>query len=148
MARYVTTIESALPAEEAFALLAHFDSVAQWDPGVATAERLDAGELRVGSSFRVVAALGPRRLPLTYVIGEYVPSQRVALSAVTGDFTSYDVITVEPAQGGSRVTYDATLRLHGWRRAAEPWLRAAFAVIGRRADAGLRRALNPAPSAV
>jgi hypothetical protein len=42
------------------------------------------------------------------------------------------------------VTYDATLSLHGWRRPFDPGLQAVFAVIGRRAEDGLRRALNPA----
>ncbi len=147
MARFATTVESPLPAADAFDLLAHFDSVADWDPGVVRAERLDAGELRVGSAFLVTAAFGPRRIPLTYVVRDLQPGRRVVLDAVTGDFTSHDVISVEPQGTGSRVTYDAELTLHGWRRPADPFLQIAFQVIGRRADAGLRAALNPQPVA-
>lgn len=143
MARFVTTVESSLSAGEAFDLLANFESVADWDPGVSQARRLDTGDLGVGSEFAVVAVFGPRRLPLTYVVQELEPGRRVVLQARTGEFTSYDVITVEPTDAGSRVTYDAELTLHGWRRPADPLLQAAFAVIGRRAEAGLRKALNP-----
>ena len=143
MARFVTTLESSLSTQEAFDLLANFESVADWDPGVSAAERLDTGELRVGSAFQVVATFGPRRLPLTYVVRELVPGDRVVLQAVTNEFTSHDVITVGSGPLGSIVTYDATLTLHGWRRPAAPILNTAFAVIGKRAEAGLRRALNP-----
>lgn len=149
MARFATTVHSSLVAAEAFDLLAHFDSVADWDPGVSEAKRLDEGELRVGSSFHVVAAFGPRRIPLTYVVQELEPGHRVVLEAVSGEFTSYDVITAVPeAAGGSAVTYDATLTLHGWRRPADLALQAAFLVVGKRAEAGLRKALNPAAAAV
>ncbi len=143
MARFVTTVESALPAGEAFDLLANFDSVADWDPGVSAAERLDADPVRVGSAFLVTVVFGLQRIPLTYVVRDLHPGERVVLQAVTADFTSHDVITVEPTAEGSRVTYDATLTLQGVRRVADPLLHLAFQVIGRRADAGLRSVLNP-----
>ena len=147
MAHFATTVSSRLQPAASFDLLAHFESVADWDPGVAAAHRLDEGELLVGSSFLVTIVFGPRKLPLTYVIRELVPDQRVVLEAVSNDFTSYDVITVQPEGAGSLVTYDATLRLHGWRRPADLALQASFAVVGKRAEAGLRRALNPQAAA-
>ena len=143
MARFVTTVESALPAGEAFDLLANFDSVADWDPGVSAAERLDADPVRVGSAFLVTVVFGPQRIPLTYVVRDLHPGERVVLQAVTADFISHDVITVAPTAEGSLVTYDATLTLQGVRRVADPLLHLAFQVIGRRADAGLRAVLNP-----
>ena len=147
MARFITTVESSLEAAEAFELLAHFDSVAEWDPGVTAAERLDEGELRVGSAFLVTAAFGPRRLPLTYVVRDLVPGERVVLEAVSHEIISHDVITVVPTDTGSSVTYDATVTLQGWRKVGEPGLRAAFGIIGRRAEAGMRAVLNPVAAA-
>lgn len=141
MARYVTTIESPKSAAVAFDLLANFESVAEWDPGVATAERLDSGELRVGSAFLVDSVIGPRHIPLTYVIRELEPGRRVVLEAITEQFSSYDVMTFEDRPDGSAVTYDATLTLRGPFRPFDPLLRLAFLVIGRRAEDGLRRAL-------
>lgn len=146
MARFVTSVESTLSADAAFDLIANFDSIPDWDPGVAEAERLDAGELRVGSAFRVVSVFGPRRIPLTYVIRELQAPQRVLLVAETSDFTSHDLITVEPTATGSVLTYDATLTLRGFRKLADPALQLAFLVIGKRAEAGLRKALNPVPA--
>lgn len=145
MARFRTTLASQLEPAQAFDLLANFDSVADWDPGVRSAERLGDEELRVGSRFRVVADFGPRRIPLIYEVTDLEPGSLVALTAVTGDFTSYDVITVVPESGGCSVTYDATLTLHSWRKPFDPLLQAAFLIVGKRAEAGLRRALNPQP---
>jgi hypothetical protein len=147
MARYVTTVESSLPAGEAFDLVANFASITDWDPGISHAERLDEGPLRVGSAFRLTSVFGPRRIPLTYVVRELIPGERIVLDAVTADFTSHDIITVGETAEGSRLTYDATLTLHGYRRVADPLLGLAFQVIGRRADAGLRDVLNPVPVA-
>lgn len=144
MAHFATTVTSSLDAASAFELLANFESITDWDPGISEAQRLDDGELRVGSEFRLVAVFGLRKLPLIYVIKEIEPGRRVVLETKTGEFTSYDVISVEPTDGGSSVTYDATLTLQGWRRPADPFLQAAFMVIGKRAEAGLRKALNPA----
>ena len=146
MARFITTVESSLQPAEAFDLLAHFESVAEWDPGITEAERLDEGELRVGSAFLVTAAFGPRRLPLTYVVRELEPGERVVLEAVSHEIVSHDVISVHPGPQGSTVTYDATVTLQGWRKLGEPGLRAAFGVFGGRAEAGLRTALNPVPA--
>jgi hypothetical protein len=39
MARYVTTISSTLPAEEAFAYMADFSNAGEWDPSVDEASR-------------------------------------------------------------------------------------------------------------
>jgi len=143
MARYTAIVPSTLPAPQAFDLLANFDSVRDWDPTVPHAERLDDGELGVGSVFRVVVAFGPRKMPLTYVIREYDPQERVRLEAVTELFTSDDVITVTPTPQGSTVTYDANLRMHGPAKPADPLVQMAFRVIGAGAQAGLKRVLNP-----
>ena len=45
MAHFVTTIGSPGSPEEVFEYLADFSSAAEWDPGVARAERLDEGAL-------------------------------------------------------------------------------------------------------
>lgn len=143
MARYLTTIESKATADAAFDLIADFSRITQWDPGVVSGKRLDIGPISVGSRFEVVSAFGPRRIPLTYEVLEWERPHRAVLQARTRDFTSYDVITVADLAGsGSEVTYEANLNLHGVRRLADPLLRAALEVIGRRAEAGIRRALK------
>ena len=57
MARYVTTVVSARPADEVFDQLAAFDHVADWDPGVVACPLLCLAFRRIGDR----AAAGLRR---------------------------------------------------------------------------------------
>jgi len=98
MARYVTTISSALPQVEAFAYMADFANARLWDPSVSEARRVGEAPLGVGSAFDLVARFGGRDVPLRYEIVVYDPPRRVVLEAVRPGFTSRDVITVEPTR--------------------------------------------------
>lgn len=148
MARYSTTVSSTLTVAEAFDYLSDFATIAQWDPGVADAELVHGEAGQVGARYRVDTVLLGRVTPLEYAIAVRVEapdgSRRVDLRAENADFVSYDVITVRPAGPGSEVTYDADLALKGVRRLFDPGLWVLFQVIGRRAEGGLRAALNPA----
>ncbi len=142
MARFVTTVESAATPAVAFELIADFSNIRSWDPGIASVRRIDDGPVTVGSRYLVESAFGPRRIPLEYEVLEWEPPTRAVLEAKTRDFDSYDVITVDATAAGSAVTYDADLRLHGIRRVLDIPLIAAFQIIGRRAEAGMRRELS------
>ncbi|MBP7971207.1 MAG: SRPBCC family protein [Candidatus Nanopelagicales bacterium] len=144
MAHFRTTVESAASPSAAHALVADFSNIADWDPGVVSAERLDSGQLGVGSRFRVVTAFGPRRIPLEYEVLEWDFDHRAVLEARTRDFRSYDVISTAPTPLGSAVTYDALLELNGLRKVLDPALNVTFQLVGRRAEAGMRRALRAA----
>ena len=56
-------IETALPIDEAFAFVADFANAAAWDPGVASAERIDDGALGVGARYRLGVRMGGRIAP-------------------------------------------------------------------------------------
>ena len=109
MARYRTEQHFAGPPQSAFDYLADFVSVAEWDPGVSEATRLDDGPLGVGSRFRVVVKTGP----LVYEVTELEAGRRIRLVAQTSTLRSDDVITVLPAEDGATVSYDADLSLRG-----------------------------------
>jgi hypothetical protein len=127
----------------AFDYLANFTSVAEWDPGVTAATRLDDGPLAVGSRFRVVVKTGPRATPLVYKVRELEPGRRIRLVAESSTLRSDDVITVTPAGDGSAtVVYEADLQLRGVAVVASPLLGLVFDRIGDRAAEGLRRALE------
>jgi Polyketide cyclase / dehydrase and lipid transport len=156
MARYVTTVSSTMSPIAAFAYLVDFASVAQWDPGVTKATLSDGVTGAVAARYDVTSRFLWRSLPLEYEILRSVPPTDskdgiVVLRADTDDLTSLDTITVTAAtggsDGGSEVTYDAVVTLKGPRRVFDPAMAAALFVIGRRAEAGLRRALSPVPSA-
>ena len=152
MARYRTTVDSPASAQEVFAFLADFQTIAEWDPGVRSAKLLHGEPGEVGARYYVVSAFLGRAIPLEYEVLESVaPTDRfegrVVLEAHTADFRSYDVITVAPTGSGCSVTYDADLALKGLRRPLDPLLALAFKVIGDRARNGLARAVQNQPVA-
>ena len=143
MARYVTTIVSALPQAGAFAYMADFANARLWDPSVSEARRVDEAPLGLGSAFDLVARFAGRDVPLRYEIVEYDPPRRVVLEARRPGFVSRDTITVEPAGDGSIVHYNATLAFRGLGRLLDPVMQRVFDRVGARATLGLQTALNP-----
>lgn len=142
MSTYRTTVDSPWPPADTFAYMARFSNASKWDPGVLASEESEPGPPRRGSTYRlVVVALG-RRLPLEYRIEEIDPPRRVVLRAESAAIRSTDVIEVSPlAEGGSKVTYEATLRAKGAALVLAPLLGVALRRIGDRAAAGLKAAL-------
>ena len=51
MARYTTEFDVETSPATVFAFLEDFTNAADWDPGVASAERLDGGTIAKGSRF-------------------------------------------------------------------------------------------------
>jgi carbon monoxide dehydrogenase subunit G len=149
MARYQASIETEWTPDEAFAYLSDFSTAAEWDPGVVEAEHLDGGPVGEGSEFRLVAEFLGRTTPLAYRVTEYEPPRAVAFEGENATIVSHDRITFEVIPAGTRVTYDADLRLKGPLKLADPLLRVAFNRVGDRALNGLRDVLAaPARSAV
>ena len=143
MARYETTIESRLTAAEAFAYMADFANARIWDPSVSKASRVDERALEVGSSFDLVARFAGRDVPLRYTIVSYAPPHQVVLEAQRPGFLSRDTITVEPAEHGSDVHYDAMLAFSGIGRLFDPLMQRIFDRVGAQATTGMKAALNP-----
>lgn len=141
MARYVATADSPRPREEVFAYLKDFSNAREWDPGVAEAERVDSGEITVGSEFHLLTEFMGRKTPLTYRVVEIDAPRLITFRAETGTLASHDTLTFETAGTGTRVTYDADLTLNGPLKLADPILKLMFSWIGGRARDGLRKQL-------
>ena len=143
MARYTGTIASRWPAERAFAYMADFSNVPQWDESFHAAERLSPDPLQPGARFRLHGGSLGRTIELDYETVELEAPRKVTLRTETSALISLDRIRVdEVAGGGSAVTYEADLRLKGPFRLFELPLRLWFRRIGDRAKAGLERELN------
>jgi polyketide cyclase/dehydrase/lipid transport protein len=143
VARFRATIPSTLSQEEAFAYLAAFEHAAEWDPTVREASRVNEGELRVGTRFRVVSTVADLDLALVYEITRLEPPRLVVLEAGDASISARDSFTVEPDGEGSVVGYEATLELRGVRRLLEPATQAGFDRAGRAAETTMRARLNP-----
>jgi hypothetical protein len=145
MPRYHAAVESRHPAAETFGYLATFSNAAEWDPGVLAGEQLDPGPVRAGSRFWLVVPFLGLRMSLTYEVIRFVPDREVVLAAVNGVLRSTDRIVVTGGADGSRVSYEAEVRLRGPLRALDPVLRPGFRVVAEQAAAGLARALSGHP---
>jgi len=135
-------IETTLPTEATFDYVADFANAETWDPGVATAERLDAGRLGLGSRFRLGVRLGPRVAPMEYRITVFEPPTRVVLVGSGSGVSAVDDIRFERLATGTRIDYTADIDLHGALGLVQPLLRGAFAKVGRNAADGMRRTLE------
>jgi carbon monoxide dehydrogenase subunit G len=139
---YRREIEVAAAAEAAFAYLSDFENAAEWDPGIVEARRVTPPPTAVGSRFEVIARFRGRRQRFEYVVTELDEGSRIALRGEGEKALSDDVITVAPAETGSRVTYEADLRLKGVYRVAEPFLGSTFRQMGDDALDGLAARLS------
>lgn len=148
MARYVASVETLWQREQAFAYLADFATIADWDPGVTRARGFSHDPLGVGARFEVRSSFLGREVPLVYETIEIEAPRRVLLRADTTAAVSLDEMTFEARPGGGTiVTYDADLRLKGPLRLLDPALRPIFRRLGDRARDGLRRKLAEAAPA-
>lgn len=135
-------IETSLPIEETFAYLADFANAQTWDPGVATAERLDSPPIGVGTRFRLGVRLGGRVAPMEYRISVFEPLSRVVLVGSGSGVAAVDEIRFERTAVGTLVDYTADIQLGGLLRVIQPFLGRAFANVARNAAEGMQRTLD------
>lgn len=143
MATYRAHVTSPRPAVEVFDYMARFSNAAEWDPGVAEATEGEPGTAPgLGSTYRLVVRAFGRAVPLRYRIDDFDRPHRIVLRAENSIVQSTDTIEVEPGpDGGSILTYDASLGLKGGAVLFTPLLGPSFRRIGDRAVDGLRAAL-------
>ena len=140
MARYTTSVRSDLAPADAFSDIADLANIADWDPGVTTSVQVVADGPSPDAEYDVTLSTGS--MTLRYVTTEYRGPRSVTYTAESTWFTSIDTISVAPADQGSVVTYDATLRLPLLLRVADPVLGLVFRRIGDAAAQGLRARLE------
>ncbi len=143
MARYTTEFEVETSPETVFAFLEDFTNAADWDPGVASAERLDEGPIGLGSRFGLDLLVGGRTQRWVYEVEEHEPVTSVIFATRTSRATGVDRVRVAPtADGGSHVTWDATFEFTGLVGSViDPVFNLVFQRIGSKAVSGLRPAL-------
>lgn len=142
MARLHESLETHLPIKEAFVFIADFANASQWDPGVAWAQGLTSGPVRVGSTYRLGVRMGSRVTPMEYRITTFEPGRRVVLEGKGSGVEAIDDIRFSPTATGTRIDYSADIRLRGWLRLVAPFAGGAFAAIARNARAGMLKTLD------
>lgn len=136
-----TTVVNDRRQDEVFRYVADFGNLADWDPTFERSERLDSGELGVGSRFRAVMSLGGKDVEIEWTLTHYDEPNRVVLDGASDRFTTREDIRVEPVGDGTQVTYTGsydTDRSDLLDAASKP----AFSFVGKAAIRGLERTLN------
>jgi carbon monoxide dehydrogenase subunit G len=140
--KYARTIEVTKPPGETFAYLADFTYAAEWDPGIAEARRLTPDPTVVGSRFEIIALFRGKRQRFEYVVTELDEGNRIALHGEGERAMSDDVMTIAASGAGTRIAYEADIRLKGIFRVAEPFLGSTFRRMGDDALDGLTARLS------
>lgn len=136
-------LQTDLPIEDAFAFIADFANASRWDPGVASAERVDGGgPTQVGTRYQLGIRMGGGVAPMEYRIVELEPSRRVVLSGRGSGVLAVDDIRFETRDDRTHVDYVADIRLTGLRRLVAPFAGGTFARIARSARDGMQRTLD------
>ena len=92
MTRLHETVETSLPVEEAFAFVADFANAQQWDPGVATSERIGGGPVGVGARYNLGVRMRGRVAPMEYRITTFEAPTRVVLAGEGSNVSAVDDI--------------------------------------------------------
>lgn len=148
MARYVASVETSWDREAAFAYLAEFSNVSEWDSGIPRARLLDGESLTRSARYEVVSAFMGRETTMVYETVEIEAPRRILLRSEISSLVSLDEMTFDARPGGGTiVTYDADLTMKGAASLLELPMRLLFTRIGDRARNGLRERLaEPQPS--
>jgi len=141
------TIEVPMQVADVFRFVADFGRISEWDPGVVESTRLSRGPVGKGTRFRVVIRSGIGHSEMEYTITEYEPPRRVVLEGLGDAIEAVDEIRFSRSGAGTRIDYRADIRLRGVAGAIEPLLGPLLERVGRKAMAGLERALTPASEA-
>ena len=140
--RFREQIEVPRPLPEAFAYVAEFSNAERWDPGIAESRKVGDASVGTGTRFDVVALFRGKRIPFRYEVTAFEENRRLVLEGEGDNALSTDEIAFEASGDGTRITYEADLRMKGLYRVAEPFLRGTMAEMGRKALAGLQAELG------
>jgi hypothetical protein len=144
MATFRAQIRSPLPPDEAFARMAAFDRVPEWDPATSASSRIGAAP-GLGTEYDVTTTFGGRTMLVRYTTTAYEPPRRFVVEArLPNGVGLRDEITVAPDGPGSVVTYDARIVPKGLWRLADPVFHLIFTRLGARAMPGIRAFLGAA----
>lgn len=134
-----TTETTTLPQapEQAFAQLADFSRLAEWDPMFERSEQLDDGLIGVGTRFAARGSAAGRDFDLELRVVEHDPPRRIVLEGTGEGLATREEITVEPHDDGCEVTYGSSFETDK-PDLVDALAKPAFVAVGKRAISGMR----------
>jgi carbon monoxide dehydrogenase subunit G len=142
MTRLHERLETELPPDRVFEYVADWSRQAEWDPNTVSSASLDPNGPAVGTRYALEVRVGRRTVPMQYRITELSAPHRLVLVGEGSGVWTEDVITLTEVGQGTRLDYEAEIRLSGLSGLIQPLLGRAFDGIARGAVRGLKRELD------
>ena len=114
----VTTIDR--PVTEVWAFLEDFSRMPEWNAGLTKAYTTSEGPVGVGTNVVFQGKFLGRTFEVTQEYTEYLPNQRFVAKTAAGPFHIELESTLEPTQGGTKLTSLYRGESHGFVKLAEP----------------------------
>jgi uncharacterized protein YndB with AHSA1/START domain len=148
MIRAARSIVIERSVEDVFAFVGDQTNAVRWQAGIVEVRRLTDGPIGVGSRHTIVRTFMGRRLTVDNEYTAFDPDTRIAFRTTSGPMPLESSYTVEPVEGGTRVTSTIAMDASGFLSLAEPLIAVG---LRREMDAAfreLKRVLEaPAPVA-
>lgn len=122
MARVEDSIIVNRPVEEVFAYVTDIERFPEWTSFVRNAAKTSDGPVGLGTALRTDLQFLGRQFTSEQVITEFVPNRVFAGQSVSGPLPMTITTTVEPAEGGTRVTQSIEGESKGFFGLADPIL--------------------------
>ena len=113
MQRVERTARIPAPPSEVFAYLADLDNLAEWQSGIVSAERVDDGPMRVGSSARVTRELMGQRLAVPLTVTDYDPPGRLGIASEVSGVKAAATLDMTPAEDGAATDVSFAMEIRG-----------------------------------
>ncbi len=114
--------------EDVFAYFADFQNWSAWQDGTEEMVQTSEGPLGVGSTFRVRVKMLPLwKATIFGRITRYESPNKMAMETGDGSpFSATGSYSFEPIEGGTKLTFDATMSMKGLLKILEPLMRSTF----------------------
>ena len=113
MQRVERTARIPAPPSAVFAYLSDLDNLAEWQSGVVSAERVDSGPMRVGSSARVTRELMGQRLAVPLTITDYEPPGRLGIGSEVSGVKAAAMLELVEADDGAATDLAFAMEIRG-----------------------------------
>jgi uncharacterized protein YndB with AHSA1/START domain len=121
MIKHEVTIHLNKPVEQVFAFLTDTSQLSTWQSNLIKSEQLTEGPLRKGSRFREIRRINNKETEIQGEITALEPNKRLETKTATKPqaMVSY---SLDPEQGGTRLSYKFALVTSGLMRLLEPMI--------------------------
>lgn len=142
MTKLTESLTSPIARETAFAYIADWSRQEEWDPNTTSSRLIGEGEPGVGSRYALEVKLGRKTVPMEYRITELESPSRLVLVGEGSGVWTEDIITFSETPDGTRVDYQAEIKLSGLLGLVQPLLGRALDGIMKGGRDGMKRELD------